>query len=474
MPDRFDEAKRALEGVPAHDVWPEAERRAETGAVVPLAPVARPPRRYGRWIAAAAVLALVAGTVAVLAGDDGDDGLQTGTGTGTGASTLTTYQAGDACRFGITGAPLTDSTTVGFASPDGTAGTMLVGHLNDVQEYAVHVPGHMVIDLVGERVEDVQLRRGTAQIWFQVVPNDAVQVRWFPGSQDGCESFTVSVEGGTEDENRHAAVDLAERVVLPSELEGDTTPPHLTPGANPLADTAWQLERATVDGEPTGGTGALFSFSADTATWSDGCNDFAGSYELDGEVLVLGTTSEVTFTAQSCPYNPTVDAINDVMGAGRVPWSIDDRGFLLLAVGEVELVLRPPVGKAEPEEEDTDSTSDVTDLPGTGWRIESLADDGASVPLPDVRGNTGRLVVTFAPGGMSWGDGCNRLNATVTYGESIDVAGPPMTTLIGCEQSAGTGLINDVLGSEGSISVELDGDLLHLKRGAQVMMLERA
>ena len=58
-----------------------------------------------------------------------------------------------------------------------------------------------------------QLERGTAQLWFGA---EFVQVRWFSGSQEPCESFTVTVAGGTEDGNRHAAVDLADRVLLPS------------------------------------------------------------------------------------------------------------------------------------------------------------------------------------------------------------------------------------------------------------------
>src|SRR5204862_463824 len=87
--------------------------------------------------------------------------------------------------------------------------TLVQGSLNTAQTYAVQVPGQVVIDLVGDRVEDVQLQRGTAQLWFQAGDTHPVQVRWFPGSQEACDSFTLTVGGGTEDENRHAALEGA-------------------------------------------------------------------------------------------------------------------------------------------------------------------------------------------------------------------------------------------------------------------------
>ena len=78
MPDPFDPdfdaARRALDEVPAPDLWAEAERRAEDGAVVPLVADGERVRRHpGRWLAVAAVAALAVGTVGVLTSDD-DDG----------------------------------------------------------------------------------------------------------------------------------------------------------------------------------------------------------------------------------------------------------------------------------------------------------------------------------------------------------------------------------------------------------------
>lgn len=227
MPDPFDfdEARRGLDEVHAPDPRSDATRRAAHGSVVPLESA---DGRAGcqRWLAAA-VAVLAVGAMAVLFHDD-DEAVDTTPATEAPASTedVAAYQADGAdCLLGIAGEPLPEPVTVSPAedfSPD-NVGTLVQGRFNDTQSFAARVPGQVVIDLVGERVDDVQLERGTGEIWFQGGDADAVQVRWFTGSQEMCESFTVTVRGGSEDANRHAAVDLAERVRLAGEL-GDLAP----------------------------------------------------------------------------------------------------------------------------------------------------------------------------------------------------------------------------------------------------------
>jgi heat shock protein HslJ len=361
MTDRFDDAKRALEGVPANDVWAEAERRAADGTVVPLAaPSAGGGRHRSLWLAgAAAVAALAVGTVAVFASDD-DSGVDAGPGSEhPDGESVQVY--GDelipGCVFGMRGEPVLEPHSLrGVESPTGDPefrGTLAEGALNDQQSYSIQSPGQVVIDLVGERVEDVELQRGTAQIWFQ--SDAAVQVRWFTGGQDACESFTVTVSGGTEDEKRHAAVELAERVVLESELSADN-PVHPTPGGNPLANTEWQLESSTIDGEPTEGDGSLFSFTAGEVTWSDGCNGKGATYTYAAGVLTL---SDLGTTDVYCEPNPTSDAINEVMTSGPVSVTFDG-SLAILTDGVFELVLRPREARARP-------AVDTSSLIGTTW-----------------------------------------------------------------------------------------------------------
>ena len=175
------------------------------------------------------------------------------------------------------------------------------------QVVETHVPGLVVDDLLGDRVEDIELKRGTAQLWFG---SDFVQVRWFTGSQEPCDSFTVTVAGGTEDGNRHAAVDLADRLLLPHEIGVDEPP--ITDGVLTSLEGAWQLERSTGDLGTIDGHDLQFTFSDGTATWTDGCNTFEGVYRpMDDTRVHLG---EVLGTKRACPLNPTTHDIQQVMG----------------------------------------------------------------------------------------------------------------------------------------------------------------
>ena len=70
MPDPIDDGREALNGAgPTKDLWADATTRAADAAGVPLAPLEHP-RRRGTWLAVAAAVALVAGTVSVLNDDD--------------------------------------------------------------------------------------------------------------------------------------------------------------------------------------------------------------------------------------------------------------------------------------------------------------------------------------------------------------------------------------------------------------------
>ena len=260
MPDPldFDGARRALDDVPAPDLWADASQRAEAGAVVPLPAASGERARRPRWLVAAGVAAvavLAVGTAAALLADDDQSVDTTPTTEPPAATGDPTTVTGGVCTVGIAGEPIVMD--AGPAAdpprfdPSGQPANQLVAHtMLGSQVAELHVPGVVLTDLVGERVEDVELERGTASIWFGP---DFVQVRWFPGGQELCESFTVTVSGGSEDANRHAAVAFAERVLLPSDL-GEV-------GVADLDGTEWQLERSTVRGEPTEGTGSAFTFA---------------------------------------------------------------------------------------------------------------------------------------------------------------------------------------------------------------------
>ena len=204
----------------------------------------------------AAVAVLAVGTAAALLADDDQSVDTTPTTEPPAATGDPTTVTGGVCTVGVAGEPIVMD--AGPAAdpprfdPSGQPADQLVAHtMLGSQVAELHVPGVVLTDLVGERVEDVELERGTASIWFGP---DFVQVRWFPGGQELCESFTVTVAGGSEDANRHAAVDLAERVLLPSDLG------EVGRGATSTAPSG-SSSAPPSRGEPTEGTGSEFTFA---------------------------------------------------------------------------------------------------------------------------------------------------------------------------------------------------------------------
>lgn len=314
MTDRYDDAKRSLDGVPAPDVWDEAERRALTAAAVPLdAPGDGRHRRSARWLAAAAVVAVVAGAVGLAVRDD-DPGVDTGPSAQGAvvplvapASDFPAYD--DRCGFALDGdSPrqvIADGTSPWFGADSQPVQQQVVQlQLGATQTAEIAVPGVVLTDLVGERVEDVELARGTGAVWFS---GDFVQARWFTGSQEACESFTVTVWGGTEDGNRHAAVDLAEQVLLPSDLRA---------AIDRTIEGDWVLAGARLEGEDLAVEPLDFSFRAGAASWDSGCNQASGGFEVVGATSIR--VPDPTSTALPCPYGPLPTAIQTVMGAEAI------------------------------------------------------------------------------------------------------------------------------------------------------------
>ncbi len=566
MPDPFDPdfdaTRRALDEVPAPDLWAEAERRAEGGAVVPLTVDGTRVRRPVRWLAVAAVAALAVGTVGVLTSGD-DSGLDTapaGEGptttcgisglvaeggpslelrsalAGSGATLLDVEDlegrvivhdvvGSDLVPFEVTTPALTELTTAGKVEPvdltRGPAVLFLAADLTQIQydpdgdepctsfsvtlgapnrkqeaitianqvvltrsgeptvvgsdgcrfavtgeemildegpadpplfEYQdqtvahaqlgtdqvaeISVPGLVVVDLIGERVEPVELRRGTADVWFG---SDFVQVRWFFGSTKECESFSVTVAGGTEDGNRHAAVDLADRIILPSELDLPS-----------LRGTEWALERSTVGGEPTDGNGSTFTFRQNDVLWTDGCNEFNAGFTQDwGYALEVGgddPTTEITSTAVGCDPNPTTDAIAAVMSAGLIDVAYDG-DLLLLSAGDVVLTLRPVGGE---------SPTTTVDQPPEGdlayaiWPITYPGQPTGDLVYP--METTAETAVAFATDVLGWRD------AEATDGEPSEDGRQGAVHLVESEEVGGavSVWVAPGAGSDGFIVYKVD------------------
>jgi len=368
----------------------DAERARLVNRDGPPPPEARPlpvdprRRRNPRWLmvaAAAAVLALV-GTVALL--DDGEvvDTVASGILPRPSVKVepdLGTITSGSGCPFGIAGDPVDmqpGSATGRFSTEggQGVAHILLGGQLAEV-----HVPGFARDGEAGRREEPIELERGSAVVWLDGPASASregagelpfVQVGFFPEGDEPCSSFTVTVDGGTEDANRQAAIDLAERVLLPTDLESlDLPGTEGGPVAGlELAGTEWGIADPPVGPEHT------VSFTDATVSWPDGCATVTADYELDRRSGILTLTNRSS-TDPGCdppPFPPDQgyptpwEAIRDVMAADPVPVALIEGALRLgdpLADDGIIIMLTAP----------SSGGSDLPSLPEPGPQQPSQA-----------------------------------------------------------------------------------------------------
>jgi hypothetical protein len=228
--------------------------------------------------------------------------------------------AGHGCPFGIAGDPIVmEPGPVDPLAPrfDAEPGQNIAHTVVGSQVAEVRVPGFTLQNSERWRMEDIELARGPAKVWLNGPPSGEqgkpfVQLRWSSDAEETCGSFTVTVDGGTEDANRQFAIDLAQRILLPSEL-GD--PDLVGASGGPiagleLAGTEWNVASTRTG---TGPNGAMVAFDDVTVTWEDGCATVRADYHLDREQGILALTNRSS-TDPGCPP-PTV------FGSRNNPWS---------------------------------------------------------------------------------------------------------------------------------------------------------
>jgi hypothetical protein len=328
MPDlerRLSEGRRAVATMdPPADLWEQVVERSEhrDSVVVDLAAVRR--RHTSLWLAVAAVvvvLCMLGGAFALVGGDeDPVHTIDVGPAPNTEVPPVLVPQApppntivsGIGCPFGVSGNALemVPGATLLYFDPEpgqGIAHVFLGSQLAEVR-----VPG-IQLNEDEWHMEDVRLDRGAARLWLDGPAHGGgrdlpfVQVSWLPETGEPCDSFSVTVDGGTVAANRRTAVDLARRIVLPGELLAlDLPGAEGGPVAGlTLAGTEWVVTSTThTSGErDLGGRTPAMSFSDTTVTWDDGCATVSAAYELDREegFLVL---SDPTSTDPGCTPPP--------------------------------------------------------------------------------------------------------------------------------------------------------------------------
>lgn len=191
------------------------------------------------------------------------------------------------------------------------------------------------------------------------------------------------------------------------------------------ADSAALLEGATwrLTGLPgqtlaadQGRNAVTVSFGAGRVSGFSGCNQFTGSYSVDGERLKLGTLGG---TMMACPEPAT-----SIEGAFQGAFS----GTLNVSTDGDQLTLTPADGgdalrferEAPPR------------LEGTAWEVTGFNNGRQAVVGPKVGT---RLSLTFQDGQVSGDSGCNRFHGSYTLEANALTIQPLATTRRACEET---------------------------------------
>jgi heat shock protein HslJ len=156
------------------------------------------------------------------------------------------------------------------------------------------------------------------------------------------------------------------------------------------------------------------SFEAGRVHGFSGCNQFMGSYSLDGERLVLGMLGG---TMMACP-EPAMSVESRFLKAFS--------GTLNVAVAANSMTLKPANGGEALQFE----RAPPPRLEGVLWEVTGYNNGRQAVVSP----KTGtRLTLTFRDGEVSGSSGCNRFHGSFTAeGDALKV-GPLGTTRKACD-----------------------------------------
>lgn len=215
------------------------------------------------------------------------------------------------------------------------------------------------------------------------------------------------------------AVMVAGCAPRPVSGENATDPTAGTPTEMPetpagLDGSQWNV--IELDGEPvTGDAVGTLDFEDGRVGGKSFCNSFGGTYEIDGDALILGELMQTLMACEDMTLETAYTAALNEVATYRI-----DGGTLILtdAAGTDRVVLSP----AKP-----------ASLEGTLWTLTGLA-DGDAIASP-VLGS--EVTAEFAEGTLSGSAGCNRYTASYTREGTALTLGPAGATKMACLDPAG-------------------------------------
>jgi heat shock protein HslJ len=190
------------------------------------------------------------------------------------------------------------------------------------------------------------------------------------------------------------------------------------PSPSPLVDTAWRLD--SLDGKPlVPDTQVTLNFEAVTAYGSDGCNQYSGSYQVDGEKIIF--TGGLATSTMSC--------LVPIMVQATAYMSALQRASTFAVAGE-RLTLSDAGGAALATFVEQSRT-----LAGTSWTVIAF-NNGEGAIVSALAGTT--LSVDFAAdGSLSGSAGCNSYTSTYEVAALTISIGPAAATRMSCSEPAG-------------------------------------
>lgn len=184
-------------------------------------------------------------------------------------------------------------------------------------------------------------------------------------------------------------------------------------GGPPLEGTSWQLSAETPLGVALGAAGVTARFEDGTLTGNSGCNQYNGSYEVDGDALTIGP--DIASTQMACPapqmaveraYLTRLPKVASYEIAGDTLTLSDEEGAALLLF---------------------QATEGAEAIQGA-WEVTGYY---AGTAITSVLGGA-TLTAEFRDGTVSGNTGCNTFNGPYQIdGENITI-GPLTTTLAAC------------------------------------------
>ncbi len=219
----------------------------------------------------------------------------------------------------------------------------------------------------------------------------------------------------------------------------------------PLEGTAWQLA-SYVGPEGTEvpvpkGVAATATFEGGTVSGNGGCNQYTGSYTVDGDALTIGP---VASTRMACAGpGGTLEDLYFVALGQVASYTIDDV-TLLLENADGDAIL-------------TFEQAEETALTGTEW-VATGVNNGKGGVVSVLTGT--ELTAVFGEDGTVAGNGgCNEYSGSYTVdGESIDI-GPLASTMKLCNEPAG---VDDqesqfFAALDAATTYQVSGDVLELR-----------